>query len=562
MPRWSHFATCLVMLLALSLVGCTSASAPAISAQPAPAGSPVPQAVIARGDAPPDTLRWSIEGVNDVASLDPAQAGDSATVTVVGLIFGGLVRLSETLEVEPNDASSWDTSADGRRYTFTLRDGLKFANGDLVTASDYAYAINRAIQPETGSFGAPTQLAPIVGAAEVVSGTKTIASGIRALDRSTLQIELISPSASFLQQLTFPYTFVVQRSLVESGTNWATAPYGTGPYVVREWQRGKSIVLTANKYYWQGQPGVANLLIPFSSDSASAYQNYLAGKLDIMGSLQNPLPAALLPAVREAADFRTSPSLITRYIGFNNQMLPFDNDAVRRAFALAVDKTTIVDQVLGGEAVIANRILPPGMIGTNIPIKPLAFDPAAAQAALASAGYVGGKGFPSVTLTYSPEGENELVVRALQRDWQQYLGVTITLEPIDTNAFSKRLDTTRLTPAEGLQMYYSVWGADYPDPQNFLSLQLLTTSRYNNGNFADPNFDRLVNEADQIGARTQIQRRILLYNQAEQIAIDRVGWLPLLHAKAHLLLNPRVKGIVVTPNGFIIPNWSKVQLGA
>ena len=550
----------LLLTLGSTLAGCNQARPANPVVTNSSAAPAVPTAAIERVAAPADTLRWSIEGVSDVASLDPAKAGDSATVTVVGLIFGGLVRLSETLEVEPNDARVWDASADGRRYTFTLRDGLKFANGDFVTASDYAYAINRAIQPETGSFGAPTQLASIVGAADVISGATVSASGIRVLDRRTLQIELTSPSASFLQQLTFPYTFAVQRSLVESGATWATAPYGTGPYVVRQWQRGKSIMLAANKYYWQGAPGIAHVLIPFSSDSASAYQAYLAGKLDIMGSLQNPLPTMFLPAVRDAPDFRTSPALITRYIGFNNRFPPFDSDDVRRAFALAVDKAAIADTTLGGEAVVANRILPPGMIGTNIPIKPLAFDPAAAQAALAKAGYPAGKGFPTVKLTFSPEGENELVVRALQRDWQQQLNITVTLESLDTNALSDRLNATRLTPGSGLQMYYSVWGADYPDPQNFLSLQLLTTSRNNNGNFSDQRFDRLVTEADQISARAQFQRRILLYNQAEQIAIDRVGWLPLLHAKAHLLLNPRVKGMVVTPNGFIIPDWSKLKI--
>lgn len=539
------------------------ATAPGVATtQPALSASPIAPAIIARPPAPIDTLRWSIEGVTDLASLDPAKAGDSSTVTVVNFIFGGLVKLNERLEVVPNDAESWEASADGRLYTFTIRPNLQFANGDLVLAADYAYSINRAIQPETGSFGAPTQLADIVGAPDVIAGNADQASGIRALAGDKLQIELVNPSASFLQQLTFPYTFVVPRPLVESSTGLDTAPYGTGPYQVREWKRGESILLAANPHFWQGQPGVANIFVPFSANSATGYERYLAGELDIMGSLQNPLPAALLPAVRDTPDFRTSPALNTRYVGFNNRLPPFDSDDVRRAFALAVNKNAIAADLLKNEVVAADRILPPGMIGTSQAITPLAFDPTAAQAALAKAGYPEGQGLPPITFTYSPEGgENELVVKALQRDWQEHLGVAVALQSVDTNTLSSRLSETWDKPAQGLQLYYSVWGADYPDPQNFLSLQLQSSSRNNNGHFSDQRFDRLVAEADRISERTQIQRRLLLYNQAEQIAIDRVGWLPILHAKVHLLLHPRIQGIVVTPNGLVVPDWSKLRVG-
>ena len=247
-------------------------------------------------------------------------------------------------------------------------------------------------------------------------------------------------------------------------------------------------------------------------------------------------------------------ALNTRYIGFNNQTKPFDSDDLRRAFAQAVDREQIARDVLGNEVVPATRILPPGMVGTQLEIKPLAFDLAAAQAALAHAGFPGGTSMPPISLAYAPEGENELVVRALQQAWSQNLGVTVALRAMDTSAFSDALNQTWLNPQTGLQIYYSVWGADYPDPQNFLSLQLLSTSRNNNGHWCDPLFDQIISEADRISARAQIQRRLLLYNQAEQIAIDQVGWLPILHTKVHLLIQPRVQGILVTPSGLITPD--------
>ncbi|MBC8161972.1 MAG: peptide ABC transporter substrate-binding protein [Roseiflexaceae bacterium] len=546
------------LLMAFVLTACVAAP---VVPTVAPTAAPAASAAVIRAGAPADTLRWSIEGVSDLASLDPAKAGDNPTVTVVNLIFGGLLRLNESLEVQPNDAASWVVSEDGKTYTFTLREGLVFADGTAVTAADYVFSINRAIQPETGSFIAPGQFSGIRGAQQVISGSADMASGLRSLDDRTLQIELVAPSAAFLQLLTFPSTAVVPRQL-SAQDGWAEQqPFGTGPYVVKSWTRGESILLAANERYWQGKPGVPLINISFSSESATAYERYLAGQLDIMGSLQNPLPASMLPAVAGLPDFRTSASLNTRYIGFNNLLPPFNSDDARRAFALAVDRFAIANQVLGGEAIAAERILPPQMIGTRLPIRPIVFDPDAARAALEQAGFSSGAALPPITLTYAPEGgENELVIQALQQGWKQYLDVDVVLQAVDATQLGELMTQTRKTPEQGLQMYYSVWGADYADPQNFISQQLHSGSPNNNGHFSDSRFDRLVEEADQIGARSDIQRRLLLYNQAEQIAIDRVGWLPILHSKVHMLLHPRVQGLVVTPNGTVVPDWSKLRL--
>ena len=175
-------------------------------------------------------------------------------------------------------------------------------------------------------------------------------------------------------------------------------------------------------------------------------------------------------------------------------------------------------------------------------------------------GFPDGNGLPEITLAYGVEGENETVVQTLQSMWEQNLGVKVKLQAFELATFSKNLDTTFYTPTEGLQFYYSVWGADYPDPQNFLSQQLHTDTANNNGHFSDPQFDSLVDAADQLGDRAQIERRLQLYNQAEQIAIDKVGWLPLFYPKFNILIRPRVEGMVVTPNGIVVPDWSKVRL--
>jgi peptide/nickel transport system substrate-binding protein/oligopeptide transport system substrate-binding protein len=554
------------LLAALALAACGSpaggpaglaTSAPAATAAPAPATA---APTSAGSNAPADTLRWSLEGVSDLSSIDPAKPGDAPTITAINLIFAGLIRLDEKLEVQPDGASEWKVSDDGTIYTFTIRDGLVFADGTPVTAGDFVYSINRALAPETASYGAPFQLGHIVGAQDVVDGKAKQASGVRAVDDKTLEIKLDAPLAYFLSQLSYPFTFALPKKLVDSGEKWEEQSYGTGPYKVKEWKHGQSLTLVANEYYWRGKPGIANITLVFNKDSETAYQLYQTGELDIMGSQQNPVPAGHIAELQSLPDFKSAASLATRYIGFNNKKPPFDNVDVRRAFALAVDKKALADQVLAGQVVAADRILPTGLLGTQLPVTALALDPAAAKAALAQAGFADGKGLPEITLAYGQEGDNETVAQAIQSMWEQNLGVKVKLQSFELATFSKNLDTTFKTPDQGLQFWLSIWGADYPDPQNFLSQQLHSNTANNNGHFADPQFDKLVDEADRLGDRAQIERRLQLYNQAEQIAIDKVGWLPLYYPKFNILLRPRVGGLAVTPNGLVAPDWSKVTL--
>ena len=515
---------------------------------------------VANVAAPPDTLRWSLEGIADLQTLDPAVAGDNASFTALSLIYGGLVRFDEHLEVMPDGASDFQVSADGKLYTFTIREGLTFADGTPVEASDFAYSLNRVLQPETKSFVGPDQFGAIVGAMDVANGRTKAAAGIKVVDPRTLELTLIQPVAYFLSQLASPYGYVVPRQLVESGAQWTERAYGTGPYRVKTWKHGESLLLEKNDRYWRGAPQTPYILIPFNPDSDTAFQQYLAGQLDIMGNQQTPLPANRVQQAQSLPGFRSSAVLVTRYVGFNNKKAPFDNVDVRRAFAMAVDREQLARAVLANTSVPATRILPAGMLGTQLPIQPLQFDPTAAQAALKQAGFANGADVPVVTLAYANEGDNGRVVQALQQMWKANLGVEVKLQSYPLNDFNSALDTTYFTPEQGLQFYFSVWGADYPDPENFLSRQLRTDVRNNNGHFSDARFDQLVDEADRLSSRAQFQQRLQLYNQAEQIAINRVGWLPLYYPEFNVLIRPRVQGLVLTPNGILAPDWSQVRL--
>lgn len=500
------------------------------------------------------TLNWSIEGVPDLPSLDPAKASDSQDFTVIGLIYGGLVRLDGDLHIVADLAESWTVSDDALTYTFTLRPDAKFSDGTPITSADVIWSLEHALDPETGGWTGEYYLYNIQGAQDILDGTTTDLTGATAPDDQTVVLNLVQPSAYFLDQLTFGSAKVISRAAVEADpTGWDQKPVSSGPFMVDQWNHTQNLILVPNPYYWQ-QPSVSQITMPFIQDSETAYQLYRTGELDIMGSQQNGVPSVHIPEVQSLPDFQQTASFATRYVGFNVTIPPFDDVHVRRAFALAIDKETLANQVLGGTVVATDRILPDGIPGSELPITGLHFDAAAAQAELDAAG-VTADSLGTIKLTYGTEGDNERVVTVLQSMWRDNLGVDVQLDPLELTTFSARLNETTENPETGLQMYFSIWGADYPDPQNFLQL-LHGGSVFNNGHYSNSEYDALLDQADVMTG--DLEGRLQLYNQAEQIAVDEVGWLPLYNPRLNVLVKPYVQGIVFTGQGLVIPDYSQL----
>ena len=500
------------------------------------------------------TLTWSLEGINDLNSLDPTKATDAPVNTVLGLIYGGLVRLDGDLHVAPDLAESWTVSDDGLKYTFKLRADAKFSDGSPITGDDVQWSLARALAPEA-SGGGLFRLGNIAGAADLNSGKTKELTGVKVVDAQTVEITVNQPSAFFLDQLTYVVTKILSKKAADADPNWADKPVSSGAFTIQEWHHNQDIVLVPNTNYWQAPTKITTLTLPFIQDSETAFQLYRTGGLDIMGSQQNGVPAAHVKEVASDPDFRQTASFAVRYVAFNNKLAPFDNVNVRRAFALAVDKQTLADKVLDGTVAPTDRILPAGFPGSELPIKGLGFDAEAAKAALADAGV--NPADLKIKLTYGVEGDNERVVTVLQSFWKENLGIDVTLEPLELSTFSARLNETFETPETGLQAYYSIWGADYPDPQNFISQQLRTDVSNNNGHYSNAEFDKLVDQADVLTG--DIKERLDLYNKAEQLAVDEVGWLPLYTPTLNVLVKPYVKGIIFNGQGLIIPDYSALE---
>ena len=505
-------------------------------------------------------LRWAMEGINEPSTLDPAKVSDSQVVFATSLLFRGLVQVDAQLRIKPDGAESWTVSEDTRTYTFKLRKGLKYSDGTDVTADDVVFAITRSLDPKVGGGNGAYYLSNIAGAADFNAGKTDKLTGVKALDPQTVQISLEKPSAYFLYQLNFITGYILsKKNVTEGGEKWYEKPVGTGPFVLKEWQHNQKLVLVPNPFYWAGPPNQFKEvdLVFYGGDqgSVTAYNDYQTGAVDIIGSFgQVPIPSQFVPQVKDLPDFKSAPQFFVRYIGFNNKMAPFSDVKVRQAFAHAIDKSKLV-KLLGEGAVRAqDRILPGGIPGSELRVDGLAFDANLAKQLLSETKF---DPTQKLVLTYGTEGDNAKVVEFVVQEWKTNLGVNVTAEPMELQTFSQRMTDTYNDPSKGLQMYYSVWGADYPDPQNWLSQQLRTDVGNNNGHYSNPTFDKLVDQAD-VEVKDAISR-LKLYNQAEQMAVNEVGWLPLFSPNSNAMVKPYVTGLVFTGQGIVIPDWSAVR---
>jgi len=233
-----------------------------------------------------------------------------------------------------------------------------------------------------------------------------------------------------------------------------------------------------------------------------------------------------------------------------------NNTMVRQALSYAVNRATIT-KLLNNRFLPASGMLPPGMPGYNTHLVGETYNMAKAQQLLAKAGYPDGKGFPSITLNIDGgDNDGRTKATALQEFWKQVLGINVGLNPLDHSAYINAL-TNR-----NFDLAFVQWGADYPDPQDFLSLLLQSTAPYNNGSYDSPQFDALTKAADILphDSATRYQK----YQQAEQTVMNDAGVLVLDWGKANVLINPKVQGLALTALGggslIIPPNWADVTI--
>jgi oligopeptide transport system substrate-binding protein len=465
---------------------------------------------------------------------------DPATTHSVGdkRVFSGLVSFDPQLHLVAELAETWEISPDDTVYTFHLRPNARFHDGRSVTAQDVIFSWERAANPATESDTVLTYLGDIVGVAEMHAGQAQHISGLKAIDNLTLQVTIDAPKPYFLMKLTYPTAFVLDRANVESGSEWYRTPNGTGPYKLVAWDRFQKMVYEANPDFYLGEPAIMNIVVQlFSGEGIRLYES---GEIDITGVYSSDVPRVTDPSESLHADLHSGVDLCTSYLVFDVTAPPFEDVKVRQAFTMAFDRQKYIDVVLNGVGLPAVGLYPPALPGFNLSFQGLPFDPARARQMLVESKYGSPSGLPPIVYTNAAIGNDAgPSVSAIVQMWEQNLGVEITVENLDPDHYYDLLNS-----GQHGQIFDGGWCADYPDPENFADVLFHSGAQQNLGNYSNPEVDAIL---DQARVEQDVNYRIQLYQQAEEIIVQEAPALFTYHGISYVLVKPYLKGYVLTP---------------
>ncbi len=549
-PCWQLYTsqvrrTPTLLFIVLSIFTVLLAACGGSSSTPANGGTAV---------ATKQVLAFPNVGIADLASLDPSTGPDANSALAIGMIYSGLVRSDKSLNVIP-DQATWHISDDKKTYTFTIKPGITFSDGTPVTAQTYVYTWTRALLPEVTSPIASFFEAPIAGSDAVANGKSKTLSGVKALDDHTLQVTLTQSTPYFLEALTTSIFYALNQKLVAQygQKNWVKhaegAGIGTGPFMVKMWNHNAQMVLVPNPHCYGNKTKLTEVDMAFVKDNSTAFKAYSAGQYAFVWNLT---PEDQVQA-KSLQGFMRVPSLQTDLMFFDSSRPPFNNVAVRQAFAYAIDKQTLVHAVLKDSVTAAQTIIPPGMPGYQPNFAGLPFDAAKAKALFQSV-YPDASKAPSFTFTYGSSQVTPNESAVLQQMWQTTLGVQVKMRSVELVAYNNETSANRANHT--IQSGFTQWSADFPDPYDWLTLNLTSNAANNNGSWNNPTFDQTVAKAETLAGND----RIALYNQAEQIAITDVGWLPIDHQATAAVIPSWVHGVTLNANGLYFNDWSDVYL--
>ncbi|EGK13120.1 oligopeptide ABC superfamily ATP binding cassette transporter, binding protein [Psychrobacter sp. 1501(2011)] len=489
-------------------------------------------------------------------SLDPHKVSGVPESNILRQMFVGLTTTDPDGKTIPGMAESWE-SADNKVWTFKIRDA-KWSNGDPVTAEDFVYSFRRVVDPNTASpYASYLADDKVLNAQEVIDGkVKPDALGVKALDEKTLQVTLSEPVPYFPDTLIHTSVKPVPQKVVEKfGEKW-TDPANivvNGPYKISEWQVNDKIVLERNESYYDNAnttlEKITLLAIPSSTTDVARYQ---AGEIDIT---YNEVPPEQFASLKEQLgdQLQVSPMLCTYYYEFNTVKPPFNDARVRRALALALDRNTISDKVVGQGQTPAYQLTPVATNGmqNNTP-EWQSWDQAKrveeAKKLLKEAGYSESKPL-KFELLYNTNDNHKKIAVAASSLWKQSLGF------VDVSLINKEWKTYLDTRRNGnYQVARAGWCGDYNEPSTFLNI-VKTGNSNNQGKYSSANFDSLMTQTLKAGVTPE--QRAGIYQQAEaQLDADMPN-INVYHYVSPRLIKPYVVGFSTKDP---LDNWQAKDL--
>lgn len=457
-------------------------------------------------------------------------------------IYEGLTRMNADGIPQPALAKNWDISEDGKEYTFHLRES-KWSNGDPVTAEDFVWSWKRALDPELAADYA-YMLYPIAGAEAYNSGSGSASAiGVQAIDELTLKVTLVGPTPYFLSLAAFKTYYPLHRETVEADSDgWhldVKTIIGNGPFKLTKWKQGE-MQFDRNPNYWDaGSVKADHLVFSMVENESTELTMFETGEIHMTHSV----PGQEIPRleVEYPSEFHILPYLGTYYYMFQTEKAPFDDVRVRKALAMAIDRTAIVENVTQGGQLPAYAFVPPGVPepngddfrekGGNYVVENVQ----EAQRLLAEAGYPGGAGFPAFEILYNTSEAHKMIAEAIQEMWKVNLGIeNVTLVNQEWGTYLDSRDEGDFTVAR------AGWIGDYNDPNTFLDMWV-TDGGNNNSRFSNADYDRLIAEClveDNMNVRNQ------KLHEMEDIFMAEMPIMPVYYYTQPAMISKNLKGVV------------------
>ena len=530
MRRFVFVSLICASILAMTACGSTGATTPT----PGSNGTAVEQGVL------------RVAALYDISTMDVSQTTDDYMVpmNVFDRLFESEVQSDGSTAIVSSLCESHVVSDDGLTYTFTLKDGIVFSNGNALTADDVQYTFERLLTAGGVNDDIPLE---VVGAEALQNGEADTLEGFAVIDDTHFSITLNTANAGFLAELTSPAMSIVDKETVESVANFGLScedTVGTGPYKVTEWVVNDHFTLEYNDRYWGEVPSVKKAIVSIIPDPSTQNLMYQNGELDIIDL--EALDSSIVEATYKAqyADKLVVSSRVgLTYFALNENNQYLSDVNVRKALQMAVDADTIVSSIYAGNATVENGIIPKGVWGFNKDLTRSAYDPEGAKALLADAGYADGEISFELSMDSSASSNLQLVYQVVQQNLQA-IGINAGIKSYDESSW---LD---LRKSGEMDSFIATWTMDYNDPANIMYTFFgsAAKTRIRSLNYSDTEVMARVAAASGI---TDDAKRMAEYQALEKkIVVDDAAWVPLLGSTHLFAIGYRVESFIPYWAGF------------